>query len=169
MLFRSIAGFNINITEDITGADIITIAAAFAASITEASTLADIESIANAFFLTITENLNSAEVASISHGIPVSITEAFVSGDLNATQWAFLESITENVILNDTQFPRGWIKINDAQTATWQLVQSNNYTYNTGMMFGGAAFCEVPFSTIYGVSAIVNQPWTPIKIGRAHV
>ena len=70
--------------------------------------------------------------------------------------------LAENVVLAETEFPRGWFQIDDYQSIVWDLVRNVPYTYNTGMMLGGALFGDVPYSSLGGTGTSVGQNWTDI-------
>ena len=45
--------------------------------------------------------------------------------DSYAVTAQFLASIVENFTMLESQFPRGWFKINDDQTVTWNAIGNN--------------------------------------------
>ena len=53
------------------------------------------------------------------------IVEDLTVLDVPTTQFNFLQSIIENVILDETQFPRGWFRIDDDQIANWAAINNS--------------------------------------------
>ena len=121
-----------------------------------------------------------------SKGVYYSVTEAFNSGDQYSIQAAFIASIVERVAIIEQYFQKGWISVDDEQTTSWNAVndtaaaswisvndaQSNKwtvvsdviYSYNIGMMLGGAAFGDDPLSSLGSVATVVTKPCNNISI-----
>jgi hypothetical protein len=108
-----------------TMADAAAVIANFLASKTENVTIDDIETISLIIVLTLVENLNAADANTVLLTFCI-IKENSNLADLSAVTAQFQASIIETFSLLDSQFPRGWFKINDDQAVTWAAINNDN-------------------------------------------
>ena len=152
------AQFIESITEAVTSADSSTQISTFLESLTEATTVADVETIIAGFVESLTEPFTVNNTQSITAQFVELITETAAMADSSTQISQFYESITEAFTILDSQFPRGWIRIDDSETANWGFRYQN---INEIGGFATSTFAGAPFAGYLNFSGNVPAPIIP--------
>ena len=165
-----ITTYNIPIFEDFTPEASPIISASFISSITESLSPAADPSISGGFASSISESITVADIFDYFH-YPVYVGWAPINTDISTT--------TEiELMFGGAPFSRipfsgftgaavivtpNWEGIDNTETAGWIPIDTDIVTTTTAkLMFGGTAFCDIPFSGFTGAAKIVTPDWQDI-------
>ena len=139
----------------------------------------------NSYLLSLSENFNSNDTITILAQFNLTDIENVSMADSNVWGWIFnnvenvtitesyiaglviLFSITENVYMLDSLIARGWIKINDNQTANWANVSNaggGSWTkINDNQTVTWNVINNTNSNTWTAINNAENPGWTPIN------
>jgi hypothetical protein len=148
----------VSVAETITITQTQDVTAQYAGTCNESLTVSSAQSVLADFIAAQIEVISLADVQSVSASFLGSVSELQTLTTSQSALAAYVASISESLTLTDTAYARGWIQINNAETANWTLIDSGG-TVNSGTN----AIAELPFGASSGGAGTTGSQWRIIN------